>query len=84
MVANQRQGFREIRHCDWLLQKVEDFRRPGRLVDISYYRTWVIFALSMVQKQPITEEYFTEFASLIGSSRRLGKDNPKSISKYVI
>ena len=36
LVANQRRGFREIRHCDWLSPKVEHFRRRGRLVDIDY------------------------------------------------
>ena len=34
LVADQRQGFREIRHCDWLTPKLEHFRRRGRLVDI--------------------------------------------------
>ena len=32
--ANQRQGFMEIRHCDWLSPKVDHGRRRGRLVDI--------------------------------------------------
>ena len=34
LVANQRRGFREIRHCDWLSPEVEHFRRRGRLVDM--------------------------------------------------
>ena len=34
LVANQRRGFREIRHCDWLSPKVEHFRRRRRLVYI--------------------------------------------------
>ena len=36
LAANERRGFMEIRHCDWLARKVEHGRRRGRLVDMVY------------------------------------------------
>ena len=35
VAANQRRGFTEVLHCDWLPPKVGQDLRRGRLVDIS-------------------------------------------------
>ena len=38
LVAIQRRGFSDIRHCDWLSPKVVHFRRRGRLLDIGHLK----------------------------------------------
>ena len=47
LAANQRRGFMEIRHCDWLSPKVGHGRRRGGLVDIFKNKKKIIFPISL-------------------------------------
>ena len=42
LVANQRRGFREIRHCDWLSPEVEQFQ-PSRSISYFPYKYSLVF-----------------------------------------